>query len=61
MATSLVFTSLIRFDYDPSMATFGTCLLSFILSLNIFELKLNLSKKYWNAFKFAFFFLEMTC
>ncbi len=53
MATSFIFTFLVTFDYNPSMATFGTCLLSFILSLNIFELKINLSKKHWNALKFA--------
>ncbi len=53
MVTSFAFTSLVMFYYNPSMATFGTYLLSFILSLHIFELKLNLSKKHWNVFKFA--------
>jgi hypothetical protein len=47
------------FYYNPSMATSSTYLLSFILSLNISELKLNLSKKHWNALKFVLL-LEMT-
>jgi hypothetical protein len=54
------FASLVKFDFKFSMATYGMCLLSFILSLNILELKLNLSWKNWNALKFALF-LEMTC
>jgi len=53
MVTSFAFTSLVMFYYNPSMATSSTYLLSFILSLNIFELKLNLSKKHWNALKFV--------
>jgi hypothetical protein len=53
MVTSFAFTSLVMFYYNPSMATSSTYLLSFILFLNIFELKINLSKKHWNGLKFV--------
>ncbi len=42
-------TFLIKFDCNPSMAISFTSLLSSILFLKTFELKVNLYKKDWNA------------
>jgi len=46
MVISFSFTFLVIFDYNPSMAISYVGLLSSILSLKIFELELNLSKKH---------------
>jgi hypothetical protein len=51
MATLFSVTSLVRFDRNPSMATSYIGLLSSTLSFKTFELKFNLSKKYWNDLK----------
>ncbi len=42
MATSFASTSMVRFDCNPSMVIFCTCLLASTLSLKTFELELNL-------------------
>jgi hypothetical protein len=51
MATSFDSTFLIKFDCNPSMAISCTSLLSSILFLKTFELKVNLYRKDWNALK----------
>jgi hypothetical protein len=44
-------TFLIKFDCNPSMAISCTSLLSSILFLKTFELKVNFYRKNWNALK----------
>ncbi len=55
MAIFFSVTSLDRFDRNPSMATSYIGLLSSTLSLKIFELKFNVSKKIWNDLKLVSF------
>ncbi len=50
---------LIRFDCNPSMATSSIVILLFTLFVKLFELELNLSRKRWNAIKFASFKEDM--
>jgi hypothetical protein len=47
-------TFLIKFDCNPSMAIYCTSLLSSILFLKTFELKVNLYKRDWNDLKLIF-------
>ncbi len=61
MAISFASTSIVRFDYNPSMATFCTCLLAFTLFLKTFELDFNLSKEPCPILLNLIFLLEMTC
>jgi hypothetical protein len=51
MATSFDSTFLIKFDHNPSTVVSCTSLLSSILFLKTFELKVNFYKKDWNALK----------
>ncbi len=54
MLMSCTFIVLIRYNCNPSMTTYCTDLLLFTLSLKVFELEPNLSKKCWNAINFIF-------
>lgn len=58
MLMSCTFVVLIRSDCNPSMAISCTIILFFTLSVKVFELKLNLSRRRWNAIKFASSFRE---
>jgi len=59
MLMSCTFVVLIKFDYNPSMATSSIAIMLFTLFVKLFELELNLSRKRWNAIKFASFREDM--